>query len=133
MSFSQDVKFIQSGVKVCVLVICRTAQLAHHQSEHDAERQVPHGKHMLSLVSCECRVGRRGPLSVLFRAEEGGGLWYGCTSLEAVYTSRKGKQKKTHDFLLCQRPTDRFLSAHIKAAGKATDCGIFLLGRLDDL
>lgn len=31
--------------------VCRAARLAHHRSAHDAEWQVPHGKHMLSLIT----------------------------------------------------------------------------------
>lgn len=38
-------------VKVSVLFICRAAQFAHHQSDLDTERQLPHGKHMLSLIA----------------------------------------------------------------------------------
>lgn len=51
MDFSQDMKFIQGGVKVNVLIICRTAQAARYRSVHDTEQQVPHGKHMLSLIA----------------------------------------------------------------------------------
>ncbi len=42
-------------------------------------------------------------LSWAAEGEGGGGLWDGCTSLEAVYTSRGAKQKKMHDFLRGRR------------------------------
>lgn len=44
MDFTQGVKVVQGGAS-------RLARLAHHRSEHDTERQVPHGKHMLSLIT----------------------------------------------------------------------------------
>lgn len=33
------------------MIIRGAAQSVRHQSEHDTERQVPHGKHMLSLIT----------------------------------------------------------------------------------
>lgn len=121
-----------------MIIGCEMPQCIHNRNKRDTAQQVLHGKHTLSLITAvSTGYGKREALCLFFvfwtelqRAGGGGGwLWNGCTSREAVYTGREGKQKETHDFPRRRRHNLEISSSHIAKAGKATvaDCGIFSL------
>lgn len=128
---------LSSGL-IKIVIACEMPQCINNQNKPDTAQQVPRGKHTLSLITAVSAgaTAERGPLSFLFWAElqRAGGRagrreGNGCTSLEAVYTSREAKQKKMHDFLRGRGLTQRLhlLISRVDRKATVTDCWIFVV------
>lgn len=113
-----------------VTIVCEMPQCIHNQNKRDMAQQVPHGKHMLSLITA-VRAGYSREALCLFCS---GLSCRGRGTLEWLHLTRSSlhrqrRQTKEDALLPTVAKTDpKIPSSHIGEAGEATvtDCGIFL-------